>query len=425
MTTAASAPATSSTPPNPNSADDLWPSIDDVAYHGLAGDVVRAIKPHSEADPVAILIQLLAYTGNAIGRAPHYLVEGDQHRANLYVVLVGETAKARKGTSAGRVRSIIRYADPIWTEKRNRSGLSTGEGLIDQVRDGDDDDPGAPDKRLLVAEPEFAQALAVMERPGNTLSPVIRAAWDGLTLSTLTRHAPLTATGTHISIVGHITNAELRTRLTRTDLADGFANRFLFVLVRRSKLLPHGGAIGDGDIKLLGERIGTVVEEMRTVDRITMTDDARVKWETIYESLSAARPGLLGAITARAEAQTIRLALIYALLDRSHQIDTSHLRAALAVWEYCEASAIYIYGDALGDPVADDICRALRHAGDAGMNRTAIRDLFGRHQSAGRISAALGLLATSGRARCEPSRTEGRSAEMWFGSAGVRRHTMR
>src|SRR5215470_17347849 len=86
-----------------------WPLIDDAAYYGLAGDVVRTIEPHSEADPIAILIQLLAYFGNMAGRNPHYRVEGDYHRANIYAVLVGDTSKARKGTSAGRIRSVVKY----------------------------------------------------------------------------------------------------------------------------------------------------------------------------------------------------------------------------------------------------------------------------------------------------------------------------
>jgi hypothetical protein len=270
------------------------------------------------------------------------------------------------------------------------------------------------DKRLLVAEPEFANALAVMERPGNTLSPVIRAAWDCLTLSTLTKNSPLKATGAHISIVGHITTAELRVRVNRTDLANGFANRFLFLCVRRSKLLPHGGSITDDEIQVLGERLKAAVEHAKTVAQITMTDDARKAWELTYEKLSAAQAGLLGAITARGEAQVIRLALIYALLDHKHEIDVGHLRAALALWEYAEASAVHIFGDALGDPVADEIYRALKHVGDIGMSRTSIRDLFGRHQSTGRIAAALALLATHGRAKVERKDTGGRPCETWY-----------
>jgi hypothetical protein len=416
--------------PAPNApGDDTWPTIDHAAFHGLAGEVVRTIDPHTEADPVAILIQLLVCFGNMVGRGPHYRVEADLHRGNLYAVLVGDSAKGRKGTSAGRVRSVVKGADEQWASERMKDGLSSGEGLIHEVRDesklfnpktGEIDtcDIGVADKRLLIAEPEFANALAVMERPGNTLSPVIRKAWDGHTLSTLTKNSPLKATGAHISIVGHITTAELRARLNRIDLANGFANRYLFFCVRRSKLLPHGGNLSDEATKVLTERIAVAVEYAKAIGRMEMTKQAREAWEVAYGDLSADRLGLLGAITARAEAQVIRLALLYALLDGRHEIDVAHLRAALALWEYSEASAVRIFGDALGDPVADEIYRALKPAGASGMSRTTIRDLFGRHQSAGRIGAALALLKTNHRARSETVSTGGRPCEMWFAVAG-------
>jgi hypothetical protein len=149
-----------------------------------------------------------------------------------------------------------------------------------------------------------------------------------------------------------------------------------------------------------------------------MTDAAREEWKSVYPDLSAERQGLLGAVTARAEAQVIRPALIYALLDGDDAagIDVPHLNAALAVWEYCEASAVRIFGDMLGDPVADEILLALRQAGSDGMTRTAIRDLFGRNRSADRIGAALALLLTHGLARMEERATgdRGRPAEVWF-----------
>src|SRR5215471_17975488 len=91
-----------------------WPTIDNAAYYGLAGDIVRTIAPHTEADPVAILIQVLAYFGNIIGRAAHYRVEADHHHANLFVVLVGQSAKGRKGTSGSRARSVMKAADERW-----------------------------------------------------------------------------------------------------------------------------------------------------------------------------------------------------------------------------------------------------------------------------------------------------------------------
>src|SRR5262249_51609515 len=340
------------------------------------------------------------------------------------------SAKARKGVSGNRVRSVMRFVDDHWIEDRIKSGLSSGEGLINEVRDEikkwdakakqlEVMDPGILDKRLMIIEAEFGNALAVMERPGNTLSPTIRRAWDGQTLSTITKNSPLKATGAHISIIGHITEDELRAGITRIDAANGFANRFLFCCVRRSQLLPHGGNLDEAEIQRLGERIKTAVEFAKNIGRVVMTQAARREWEAIYPYLSAEQPGLLGAITARAEAQTIRLALIYTLLDYKNEIDVPHLRAALAVWEYCEASAARIFGKALGDPVADEIMLALRQAGSAGMTRTAIRDLFGRHRSGDRIGAALGLLTTKGRARMETGTTGGRPEERWFAIGGA------
>jgi hypothetical protein len=187
-----------------------WPAIDGAAYHGLPGEVVRIIAPHSEADPVALLIQILALAGNIIGPNPYYQVESDRHRANLFCALVGDSSKARKGTSLGRVRAIAAVADESWGSDRLKSGLSSGEGLINEVRDerkewnrkeGREEiiDPGVKDKRLMVVEPEFAGALAVTERHGNTLSSIIRRAWDGDRLSTLTKNSPLCC---HPSLAG-------------------------------------------------------------------------------------------------------------------------------------------------------------------------------------------------------------------------------
>jgi hypothetical protein len=89
------------------------------------------------------------------------------------------------------------------------------------VRDPDAGD-GAPaggrDKRRLVLESEFAQVLKVLAREGNTLSPVIRNAWDGKTLQTIAKNTPVRARDAHIAIVGHITKDELLRYITRPSL---------------------------------------------------------------------------------------------------------------------------------------------------------------------------------------------------------------
>jgi hypothetical protein len=274
-------------------------------------------------------------------------------------------------------------------------------------------DPGESDKRLLIIEPEFASTLTVMSREGNTLSTTVRQAWDSGDLSPLTKNNPLKATSSHISIIGHITKHELLACLDDKDKANGFANRFLWVLVKRSKELPEGGAVPDKLLQPLAERLSTVIAFSRTISEVKRDEAAKALWAEVYHDLSEGKPGLLGAVLSRAEAQVLRLSIVYALLDMSAVVRVEHLRAALAVWEYCERSAVIIFGKRLGDPTADRILEALRNAGPTGMTETQIYNLFGGHKSAKERERALNVLMQLGLAASEQEETPGRTRTVW------------
>jgi Bifunctional DNA primase/polymerase, N-terminal len=422
-----------------------WPEpLAEEALYGLAGDAVRAIAPQTEGDPAALLIQLIVGFGNLIGRNPNFEIGATRHYTNLFSGVVGKTSKSRKGTSWNEVFRLLRDIDPEWARNRKMpGGLSSGEGLIWAVRDPKDEareevgtdpqqatdtavedvfaakeresrnkDQGVDDKRLLVVEPEFASTLRVMRRESNILSGVIRSAWDSGDLNNLTKNSPARATGAHVSLNVHITQDELRRELTTTDTANGFANRFLWVCARRSQLLPFGGDIDAAVLKKLGRRLDFAATFARNAQQMRMSKQARKLWRKTYPVLAADVPGLLGAVTSRAEPQVIRLSMVYALLDCSRFIDTCHLSAALAVWRYCDASARYIFGDAIGDPTADAILRELRQQSN-GLTRNEIREFFGRNRSEAEISRALNFLLETGWVGCAPEQTGGRPAERW------------
>src|SRR5262249_31757759 len=153
-------------------------------------------------------------------------------------------------------------------------------------------------------------------------------------------------------------------------------------------------------IKRLGEATQAVILAAQRTDAIAMSGPAQALWREVYSTLSSGGEGVLAHITSRAEAQTVRLALIYALLDQAGAIDVVHLEAALAVWKYCEASARYIFGDALGDPVADTILQTLRRDTD-GMVRQDINRLFSNHIPSDAVDRALGHLLRLGKVRSE------------------------
>ncbi len=422
---------------SPMATDDPWPDVlDDAAHHGLVGDITATIEPHSEADPVAILIQTLIAFGNVIGRAAYFRAEADRHYGNLFAILVGTTSKGRKGTSWGQASRLFEPIDAEWRKHRVIGGLSSGEGLIWAVRDpvsklqpihegkgkdrrvvGHEEtviDEGIDDKRLLVMEGEFSAVLKVASRQTNTISAIIRQAWDTGSLRILTKNSPAQATDAHISIVGHITRDELRRLITDTDLANGLANRHLWLCVRRSKCLPEGGELRERDRLPLIQRLNEAVEFAADIGQMTRDDSARAVWHDVYPMLSEGKPGLLGAATSRAEAQVMRLAMLYALLDLSPEIRAEHLLAGLAVWTYAEQSARYIFGSALGDPVADAILAELRRRRQAGMARNEIREYFGRNKKADEINRALSVLFEHQLIRRELRETGGRPAELYF-----------
>jgi hypothetical protein len=191
--------------------------------------------------------------------------------------------------------------------------------------------------------------------------------------------------------------------------------------IHRSKFLPFGGNLDDSAIDRLADKIKSAVASAKRIGRVGFAPDAAAGWEAAYPTLSSDRPGLLGALTARAEPQVIRLALLNALWDGSDRIMFAHLRPAMAVWEYCSASVEYLFGDMLGDAVADAILSALRGAPN-GLSRTEISAALSRNVPANQIARALDELARCRLAETRPHRVAGevgRPAEIWHAAAAA------
>jgi hypothetical protein len=423
--------SSSAEPAIPNDAP--WPApLAEEALHGLAGEFVRVVEPHSEADPVALLVQILIGFGAALGRTAHFTVESDRHYLNEFTVLVGDSSKARKGTSWGRCRSVLEIADPIFVQERILGGLSSAEGLIWACRDAIskrhpirekgrvvsyeevEEDPGVSDKRLLAFESEFASVLRRIEgQTGNTLSAVLRQAWECGDLRTLVKNSPTKATGAHVAFVTHVTADELRRLLSATEQANGFGNRFCFFCVQRSKQLPEGGALSLSAVEALGARFSQALTFGRSVGEMKRDDQTRALWHEVYGQLSEGKPGLAGGLLARAEAHVMRFSCLYAILDGSAVVAPPHLLAAIALWHYVEQSVRHIFGDSLGDGLADELLRLLR-ASESGMSRWEMSNALGRNPSAASITRALALLARYRLATVEKRPTGGRPEERWF-----------
>lgn len=393
-----------------------WPTMDPRAYRGLAGEFAALASKKSEADPAAVLITFLIRFGVEVGSGPSLYVGDTKHRARLASVIAGASSKARKGTSG---KPVDRLFCKIEGKARFSPGpFSSGEGIIFAVRDeakkwNDKDqtwtvvDPGIPDKRLFVLDEEFAGILAQTKRDGNTLSMIIRNAWDNGNLDPLTKTSKTTATNAHVGWVSHVTIEELQAKLTDSEAFNGFANRILWVCARRSKIVPLPEPMDDAKLDNLRQRLVERIKLFRDVEfvKIEMSSATKRAWcNQYYAELTRDNPGLVGCVINRGEAQVVRLALIYCLLDGMTTISLDHLEAAVALWRYCEQSARYIFQGRRTDGVAEKILAALS---EKPMTSTEIHRLLANHVNKNKLSAVLSRLKGSNQIESERFRSEG------------------
>lgn len=375
--------------PNSGQIHKTFPTLDNKALHGLAGEFVETILPQTEADRAALLVQMLVGFGNVIGRGPYFVAESTRHYTNLYALIIGDTSAA-KGSSFAQVRNVLSRVDEGWEKDCNKSGLSSGEGLIEAV--------GEIDKRVFLKESEFVTVLARQYRDASVLSATLRELWDDGNARVMNRkHNALSATNAHVSLIGHITPEELAKRLNATDLANGYANRFLFAYVRRSKDLADGGNLPERAVNALVKKIQDAKQFAEGIGEMKRDDEAKELWRAIYPRLVSDKGGMFGKVVARARAQVGRLSCIYALLEHSEEVKQVHLEAALALWQYCEDSARYIFAEGLVlSNNAQKLYDALCKAGKVGLTRTAQFGVFNSNLAAKELDTLTSELVGAG-----------------------------
>lgn len=339
--------------------DPTRPVLRDEVFYGLAGVVTKKLEPCTESHPAGLLVEFLIYFGNVIGRSAYVQIDDTKHFTNEFAVKVGESSRARKGTGKNRIKKIFEDVDSEWLKNCNKSGIGSGEKIIHLLRDPRSEmivgkksgvakmtlvDAGVRDKRLNVNTGEFQGVLAVCHRSDSLMSVVLRDGWDGNPLYNEVKNDPASCQEYLLSVMADTTSTDLSINLSQADRKNGFANRFLWVYVYRTKLLPFGG--GDIDWTMETMQLRDAVQFARGVKRVFMDEGARKLWSrTLYPKLERDIPGLVGALTSRGSAHTLRLAMLYALLDQSAHIQREHLEAAYALWQYCEDSAQKIFGE--------------------------------------------------------------------------------
>lgn len=341
------------------------PTMRPEGFPPLVRAIVEAACASSEAHPVAVAANVIAWSGAAVGRAPFQRIGDQKIHCRPFMIVCGKSGKARKGTAETTAREVFRRADAVLRRQQGTKnvlrfhdgGLSTGEGLAWAIRDpveGDEKgkgaDAGVIDKRLVVVEPELANVLAQVKREGNTLSATLRNLWDGRDLEPLTKTSQTRASHPHVVVMGHITGFELRTKASDNDAANGLLNRFILVHVHRPKLVPLPEPTPDAVLDDLAQRLAVAIDyatkgdpHQRDKHEVVMTPEAKDVWCELYPAITRDRDGKAGSLMARSEVYARMLAMIFALMDCRSEIEPCDIFAALAWVDYWAASVAYVF----------------------------------------------------------------------------------
>jgi len=401
------------------------------AYHGIIGDILIAVEPETEAHPAGVLVALLSMFGNAVGCGAWVTVGGRRHHPALYAAICSRTSGG-KGDAYAVARYVIGKADLPYTVAAIAQGVGSGEGLVERVRDelatvdkkgSPIHIPGSPEKRCLLRLSELSRGFKAGRRESSTLSEMLREAWDGEPIHIPNRGGnALTATGYSVGVIGDITPGALSKLLsTGTESVDGYANRFLWVMTQRVRMLPFGGELVKADA--FAPKLSAVLDKAKGMGEVAIGEDAKALWCEVYPTLLASADTVPH--TDRARPYALRLSLIYALADGEKVIRECHLKAALALWDYCRESARSLFGSgaplaALSEP--DPLWLRLLNAitGTPGVKRSELTVAFKNTDKAEAIGKALEGLRAKGLAYSAKATGDagGAPAERWYPGEG-------
>jgi hypothetical protein len=399
-----------------NDPEPFPPAIRKEAFHGIFGKIIPLMSQHCEASPELLLLQGLVILGNIIGRSAYVYGGGSFLFPNEFVVCVGETSRGRKGTAYSMWEHLITLVSQDWLDACISSQTQTGEGIVHRIRDeryglrpGRKQkkyeppaeellDAGVSDKRLLILEEEFSYVLKMAQRSGNTLSETLRQAWDSRrSLSTGNKNSPLKASDPHVSLIGHTTRDELLDTLRVVNLSNGLANRVLWCAARRTGDMPDAEQLSWQDHQDILDWLKRIFQHRPsntdTPKHFPRVQDAKQYWDSLYRKLNAQKHNsVMDNVLGRDTSHILKIALIFAITDELEDIRPQHLKAALAVVDFCQDSARWIFGQATGDKLANNILWELRR-NPAGITRTQINnDIFYRRTPKTRIERALAVL---------------------------------
>jgi len=379
-------------------------------FYGLAGEVGLISSRGSETNPVSSALAFLSFFSANAGRDSFLKIKNTIHHPRIFTLHIGRSSIGGKGESMELthiIRSRLEKENEDLVGQTHEGGLSSGEGLISLIHDGFMSEPAINDKRLWIVESEFANTVTQGARKGNSLSSTIRNLWDGKSQGGGTKSNKTSTTDPHVSFHGCVTPSELKAMLSNNDILNGFSNRFIMIHAENIAYVPNPKETPEHEVVRLVQRTKEVIQfalgdypTHKNTKQIQESEDALEFFAMRYKAVTKPFNDIvLDGILSRRRSHTRRLAMLFALLDKTRVIEVKHYKAAFAWEAYTTESVKYIFNSERRNKAtqekranANKIMEYLEEK-NSGASKTDIsNECFKRHLDALKINEALSSL---------------------------------
>jgi len=332
---------------------------EEILRDGLLKDTVLKLLPHTQASIENLVFAVMTIFGNIVGRKPFSSNGEDEQnslRANLWLIVVGPTAMAKKTQGLNKALELFKKIDPQYIEDcvDNGQGIRTGAGLLGML-----DDSARPlhDRRLLINEQEWTKTMKDLVSPSNPLEQdMVNVKDSGSANKKIHQEgASSKVTEAHVSMIGNITDDSLKAdkgRPLQQLINDGFMNRMLHV-----KTLMRTNLTGLKMIDWNRNEWQDIIHRWRNtiaiaedIGEIKLTAQAEVVQQDIADddtlgSLGSDMNSNVQLLQARSGYLSRQLQIVLALLDGSNEISVQHVRVSNDLLNYHNKSIAGIYSN--------------------------------------------------------------------------------
>lgn len=360
--------------------------ITDAAWCPLGRLYRDAVAGSTEASDNYHLGVFITVAGALLGRSVYYCMPHPLY-PNFYTALTGASSRARKGTAMGFGNKLLRAVAE--DEICMMYGLGSAEGFVDQLSQFQASKK-ASSVTMLIELSELRTLIDKMnQKSTSNITGILSEAFDCKDkLHIPTRHHREVAENPFTSILGGAAPDWLE-KIQALDLKGGIGNRFLWVPGEPKEANPKPPPVNSQFWKpLISElrKVRSYWTEKKRPTEFELSSEADAKWEQVYKRTYnyGNEDPLVSVLSDRMEVHTIKVALLYAALDRKSVIELGHLSAAIEFSGFLMDSLFRIFSDyGISQIVKDErkIRELIDAAGPNGIKRRLLQQRLSRMDS--------------------------------------------